>query len=316
MNFNKLFTLLESSIDYPQKGLCPDVWKKVNGEWMLKDNVKKKIKDLLATFEYPFKLSKIIKNIRIVGSMASNRYDFDTDIDVHLTVDISKLPAYKSQTEWQKFVMSWFKNNPDGFIGNHPIEVYIQYNLFQDLASEGVYSVTDDEWVKEPSLAKQDYDPYEFFKGVMEEVKRVSTKLDLTIGEVKREAIDYEVISNYIKKLPLHNQKELKHRLDYKRKAIEKTIGKIAELKSEIRMHRQIASTPNSEEEAEQLKNDEQWINANAVFKFLSRYGYLQIIGELSKMINDKKLEDDEIKKIVPTINNVKDVKEPNNGKV
>lgn len=316
MKFNTLYTLLESSIDYPRQGLCPDVWKKVNGEWMLKDNVKKKIKDLLATFEYPFKLSKIIKNIRIVGSMASNRYDDNADIDVHLTVDVTKLPKDKSPEEWQKFVISWFKNNPDGFVENHPIEIYIQYNLFQDLASEGVYSVTDDDWVKHPTFVKQDYDPYEFFKGIMDEVKRVSTKLDTAIGQVKRDTIDYEVIHDAIKRLPPNSRKELKHRLEFKRKTIEKTIGKLAELKNEIRMHRQIASTSSTEEEAEQLKNDEQWVNANAVFKFLNRYGYLQIIGDLSKMLEDDKIDDQEIKNVIPTINNNKDVKERPNDKV
>ena len=78
-----------------------------------------------------FELSEFGANI--TGSITSNQYTDDSDIDLHIsTPSVNE----SNQDEMNKKLRTWFdeefkKQNPDvAMIGNHPIEVYFQVNVF------------------------------------------------------------------------------------------------------------------------------------------------------------------------------------------
>lgn len=295
MKFSSLYKLLiESSIDYPQeKGLCPEVWDK---DQTLKPSVKEKILSVLKKFNQ-FDLFKFIENIRVVGSICSNRWVEDSDIDVHLTLNKN------SDETLQKQIITWFNSNRDqidGWIGEHPIEVYWQFNYFQDLASEGVWDLSNDTWIVKPRIVDVSYDPYDTFKNVHADLKDIFKELDVDIGELKRDIIDYETIEKAIKQLPSSQKIRLEEKLKQKLIEIDKDIETLSQKKKQIADSRKAASSPTDEDSAKRLRDDETWIKTNAKFKFIAKYGYLYIITELQKIKDeqpDKKVK--EIEKIL-----------------
>ena len=73
----------ESVIDFPKDTLCPDVWEKVvaadgmDEVWQLKHDVKDKV---LKVWKHVCPNAKVV---HITGSITSNSYTENADIDVH-----------------------------------------------------------------------------------------------------------------------------------------------------------------------------------------------------------------------------------------
>ena len=119
----------------------------------LKPEVKEKAIDIsneliktLEEAEIPFKL----KDLVLTGSNASYNYTKDSDADIHLVADMSGIDdpdglypalfnAYKSA----------FNNKYNIDFYGVPVEVYIE-SADTPVVSNGIYSILNDEWVKEP----------------------------------------------------------------------------------------------------------------------------------------------------------------------
>lgn len=105
--------------------------------------------ELIKTLEeadVPFKL----KDLVLTGSNASYNYTKDSDADIHLVADMSSIEdpdniypalfnAYKSA----------FNNKYEIDFYGVPVEVYIE-SSDTPVVSNGIYSILNDEWVKEP----------------------------------------------------------------------------------------------------------------------------------------------------------------------
>jgi hypothetical protein len=105
--------------------------------------------ELIKTLEeadVPFKL----KDLVLTGSNASYNYTKDSDADIHLVADMSGVEdpdniypalfnAYKSA----------FNNKYEIDFYGVPVEVYIE-SSDTPVVSNGIYSILNDEWVKEP----------------------------------------------------------------------------------------------------------------------------------------------------------------------
>ena len=105
--------------------------------------------ELIKTLEeadIPFKL----KDLVLTGSNASYNYTKDSDADIHLVADMSGIEdpdniypalfnAYKSA----------FNNKYEIDFYGVPVEVYIE-SSDTPVVSNGIYSILNDEWVKEP----------------------------------------------------------------------------------------------------------------------------------------------------------------------
>lgn len=96
--------------------------------------------------EIPFKL----KDLVLTGSNASYNYTKDSDADIHLIADMSGIEdpdnlypalfnAYKSA----------FNNKYEIDFYGVPVEVYIE-SANTPVVSNGIYSILNDEWIKEP----------------------------------------------------------------------------------------------------------------------------------------------------------------------
>jgi hypothetical protein len=292
----------ESSIDFPQPELCPAVWDKQDGTYTLKREVENKIYSILR--EYPhIKLLDLADEVHLIGSIGTNQYDEDSDIDVHLVIPDSKIPPAKSREDWQKDIKKWYKDNLeslDAFIGKHPIEVYYQLTPAQEMLADALYDVKNKKWLKGPKIVEVDFNPYSVYKNIIGEVGKIVGETDDLIGELKRDVIDYDVIKGGIEKAPLEVKEKLKAILQSKLDEVEKDIAELMANKKEWVDMRKYASTPASPEQAlDDIELIKRWENTNALFKFISRYQYIKLITELENMMGkEMQIDDDDVRRI------------------
>ena len=125
-----------------------------NKDATLKVEVKEKINEIVEEFLKDFievEVELTVQDIILTGSNASYNYTKDSDLDIHIIADTSKIEdtlnlhkvvynAYKSAFN-KKFEIE---------LNKVPVEIYVET---QDtpLVSNGIYSVMNDEWVKEPT---------------------------------------------------------------------------------------------------------------------------------------------------------------------
>jgi len=278
----------ESTIDFPQEGLDPVVWiKNKRGEYTLSPGAERKIFSVLAAHPYQ-DLVSIAKELRIVGSMASNQWNRDTDIDVHL---VPENPNKWSDNQVLK-VKGWFDKHREeigGFIGQHPVEIYIQTNPSQDLLSVGVYDILRHQWIKGPKIVPPDYDPYQDFSDLEDDIRATVEDADKLFAELKRDTIDFEVIKSAMARMSPQQRQNFKGRLESKLQEIESGIEQLYRVRGEMVQKRKLASAPTTPEEAlHDVELAKKWKDTNALFKFIARYQYLRVIGELKNLLDDE----------------------------
>jgi hypothetical protein len=296
--------LNDSSIDYPRVDLDPAVWEKEEGFYFLRQEIKDRILYLLD--QYPdADLLQRAREIRVVGSIGSNLYLDNTDIDVHVVPeDFSKWNEVRV-----KEVQDWYEDNEslDIHVGKHPIEVYVQLNPNQDLMSVAVYDVLEDTWIEGPKIVPLDYDPEKEFSHIVDDVRQSVGDADLLVGELRRDVIDYDTIVQAMAHLPAENKGRLCARLKNKLEEIEKDIEQLYLKRKGWVDARHKASRPQTPEQARRdIELAKKWEDINAMFKYINRYNYLRAIEDLEKLIrDDSRITPNEIDIIKGTLGNV-----------
>lgn len=77
----------ESTIDYPvSEGLCPEVWDRTESGYVIKEDIKQKALEMVDKLLAHYKVEA--KGVDVVGSICSNQYKDDADIDIHILVEL------------------------------------------------------------------------------------------------------------------------------------------------------------------------------------------------------------------------------------
>ena len=293
--------LTDSNIDYPRKDLDPAVWNRNGNTYILRPEVKNKILDVIK--QYPDDLIDMAASgesgatVHIVGSICTNTFLDDCDIDVHIV--ISEDSNFHGDLEFQSKVMDWFnliRDEIGGYIEKHPIEVFTQFDPNQDYMSDGVYNLIPDEWLVGPKIEPLTYDPYQDYSHIANDLRNSVEDADKLIGELKRDVIDYDMVKQAMDNLAPDQQGIFLARLKSKLEEIEKDIEDLYGKRREwVDMRRQ-ASKPSTPEEAQNdVELVRKWNDTNAVFKFISRYQYFRVIKDLEKLLADGVVEPNEI---------------------
>jgi len=277
--------LQESAIDFPRQGLDPQIWQKAENGWALKEEVKHVIYETLAQYQAE-DLKQIAEKIRIVGSICSNQYQDDSDIDVHIVPTNAKDWPEERVQEVKKF----FLEDPK-LIGAHPIEVYIQVNAEQDLMSIGAYDIINDVWDAGPTLMPASFNPYKFYHHLADEVESRVERADEIIAALKRDTIDYDEILTAMKHMDHSSKQKLHALLQSKAEEIENSIQELYAERKKWADARKHSSTGKTEP-------DKEWKDENATFKFLDRYQYIKLAGYLYDLIEDDDVDQDDVKQI------------------
>lgn len=131
--------------------LNPKIWDSFG---TLLPEVRKKILEIVNTFEDYVEVPMDICDIQIVGSNASYNYTDASDLDVHI---ISNFELVSKDTEILQALYdakkSNFNSNYDISIRGIEIELYVQ-DVKSATISNGIYSVCDNVWIKEPKPIK------------------------------------------------------------------------------------------------------------------------------------------------------------------
>lgn len=301
--FGDFIRMVESSIDFPREGLDSQVWDSEGEDsFVLRSEVKEQILDFLD--KYPDRdIIGLAKEedgeptIHIVGSICTNQYTDTSDIDVHVVLDPDE--ELFQDEDGRSEVKRWFESHREeygAFVGEHSIEVYLQINEKQDLASDGVYRMMSDEWVKGPKIVGTDYDPYDDFSHIFVELQDLVKDTDVLMGELKRDVIDYDTISKAIGHLPEEQKEKLLGKMKAKLEEIEQDIEKLyAERKNMVDVRKRVDRTT-PEQAIKDAELSKEWDDANALFKFMDRYRYLKIIGDLEDVASDDgEVTDDDV---------------------
>ncbi len=119
----------------------------------LKDDVRKGLIEIADKFIADFLEQGIplkVYDYWLVGSNAAYNYQYDSDIDLHLIIDSSDI---KADPKIVRLLFDYAKaaltKSYDITIKGHPVEIYLE-DGGSSAASNGVYSIKNNRWVKIP----------------------------------------------------------------------------------------------------------------------------------------------------------------------
>ena len=294
--FDLVKLLKESVIDPVRSDLSPEIWKKDGGTYVMHDDVKQTILDMLD--RYPLlDLRDLAQKIRITGSICTDQYTNTADIDVHLIIDPNDLESAKTPQDWQKDVIKYFRGEGLEMIGLHPIEVYLQYDPTQeDVYADAVYDLMTDTWEKDPLINRPGYDPIEDYKDAYAEMQSIVADTDDALSELRRDVIDFDVLKSSLADTTPTQRTLLKKHMQEKLDEITASIEELAEDREAWSDMRKKSSSPDSAKA--DIEKVRQWKDKNAVFKFLQRYQYMRIIKALEEFIDERKVDGGDVEKI------------------
>lgn len=250
----------------------------------MKPEVETKILNIVKMTCEEAKISFNQIKINITGSITSNSYTQNADIDVHLQlINPIREPSDITQNRFseafkkvkQHYESEGLEGNQGLFVSGHPIEVYYQPNKFQDLMSVGCYDLTNHKWLVGPEMTDPSFNPYsEYYKEIQMNSEKYAIKIRNMIFSI------YEIAVVLKKNIGTEFGKNIREVLVLKLEDVQK-------LYDELRQMRKVYSSPESEEQALEYRSSRKWKIADASFKLFDKYGYTAI---LKQFIEDYKL--------------------------
>lgn len=99
----------------------------------------------------------LVSDITVSGSNAAYTYTDHSDLDLHILVDMSKLPQSDVYKELFGAKKALYNESHDLSIHNVPVELYVQ-DTNEPVKSLGEYSIVHDKWLKFPVKRKANFD--------------------------------------------------------------------------------------------------------------------------------------------------------------
>lgn len=270
--------LNESILDFPKESLCQSIWTyDANNEIILTPYAKSRIMAVVQWMQQRFQIPNMGANL--TGSITSNSYGQNSDIDIHFN---SKNVKSDKADEFTKLIRTAFEEEfkrdfPEfAVIDEHPIEVYFQKNVFQDLMSVGCYDIINEEWLVGPEMHSTKFDPYsEYYSDDMRHVDDIIDSIRSVIME------------SYEKSLVLLKSKDAKFRHTIEKQFL-KSVAKGAKLFTKLRKHRILSSSPKNVEDAMKKRSSKEWKIADSSFKLLDKFGYTAILKAITVCFENK----------------------------
>ena len=284
----KLFK--ESIIDIPRRTYAPGVFDDEDTDNpKIKDSVLRLITKQFEEFETEYPILKY----SLIGSILTKRYRNDADLDINVLFDV---PEEKRDDERLRLSKQYLSaKNPDNIQGKlipgtkHPINYYFitdeETYDDQNAKADAVFDIKDQSFTKRPE--DFEFNPNLYLKDFQKQVD----KIDMLKGELKRDIIDYDELTE----LKPGEIKDLEKRISNKLGEIEKDIQDLTDIGTEVDAERRAAfdrdMTPD-EIKTYSIKNR---LPKNVVYKMLEKYHYLTFLKRCKKILDDGQVTDDEI---------------------
>ncbi len=292
---------LASILDYPKPGLDPTIWDPSgNMNSTARDRIVEKLVGFLAT-QGISDISTIVEKIYIIGSLTSYQYTSQSDLDIHVHLHIDGLTSYLGLEDVEMAVeiadKSWRRQlNVDEAEmvpgSNHPMEFYFEMpGHTTSLPNDGIYSLLDENWEKDPRTVDADFDVAEIYPEVLIFAQEIVTSFDVSLGRIRRELQDIELLQETISQFTTDHKRIFTDKLQQKIDTINEDIVNIVDQGQDVVDKRHIEYDIMSP--------------GNLHFKYLQRHGYIWLFKQLEKVLSD---EDDIIEFDEEDVDQVKEV--------
>jgi predicted nucleotidyltransferase len=297
--------ILESIIDIPRRTYAPAVFDKADTDNPeLKPSVKKLIDNQIREFEKEYPVIKV----GLIGSILTKRYRNDADLDLNVLFNV---PVEKQEEERVRLSKKYLSvSNPDNIQGQlipgtqHPINYYFITDKKtyddQEEKADAVFDINSNTFIKRPEEFV--FDPNLYIK----EFERKVQELDVVKGELKRDIIDYNELTELTPNDVLNLQEKIRDKLE----EIENSLEQIVQIGSTVDAERRAAfDTDMSPDEIRQygVKNR---LPKNVIYKMLEKYHYLKFYKKCKKVLEDGIVTDKEVKDLemheAITLNDIK----------
>lgn len=161
--------------------LNPKLWSK---DKELKRDVLEKLERIAMEFEEFLGVESLeIEDVIITGSNANFNWTEQSDVDLHLVVDMSEIEERCPELTDDFFLdkKTLWNEHHEVTIHNHPVELYVQ-DINEPHIASGVYSVSREKWLKEPEHDVPSYKG-EDVQIKAEQMKREIDRLIDSIGD-------------------------------------------------------------------------------------------------------------------------------------
>ena len=287
----------ESIMDFPKDQLAPEVWTQDDPP-QLTDEAEHKLQSIVDWAKQTLKIP--VSNIHIIGSITSNSYSAESDIDLHFCSDKIKSGKAEAFNDVLKTKFGELIEGPApelSAIGEYPIQVYFQEYPLYDVMSVGCYDFINHKWIVGPEMKDSRFNPYsEYYKADMKYVQSLISDIRDTILKVNEQALLVSKIGKSGTGTPEYT--------DVVNQLV-KSLKESSELFDAIRKARTVLSPPKTLEDALKKRKSAKRHIADSAVKLLGKFGYLSILYEYSS-IYDQYLEDESsLESNVPKISEI-----------
>ena len=140
--------------------LNPKFWVNI----FLKEEVRKKLleisKEWLKFAEIP---NSAVKDVVFTGGNANYNYTEDSDIDVHIILDKSKIPNCSDEEYFKDKKLIWALTHDISIYGAE-VEIYAQLGEVNIPKNQGVYSLKTGKWLVKPENLELDFEHDDLLK--------------------------------------------------------------------------------------------------------------------------------------------------------
>ena len=280
----------ESIIDIPRQVYAPGVFDNNDTE---DPKIKISVLNMITAQFEEFEKEYPILDYSLIGSILTKRYRNDADLDINVLFDVPEEKREEERLRLSKQFLA--SSNPDNIQGKlipgtkHPVNYYFITDKKtyddQNAKADAVYSIKGQKFIKRPE--EFDFNPNLYLKDFQKQVD----KIDMLKGELKRDIIDYDELTE----LKPGEIKDLEKRISNKLGEIEKDIQDLTDIGTEVDAERRAAfdrdMTPD-EIKTYSIKNR---LPKNVVYKMLEKYHYLKFLKKCKKILDDGQVSDDEI---------------------
>jgi hypothetical protein len=183
--------LVSDNIAY-HKELSPAAWSNGSLRPEVRFKLLKTAQAFISYLDIPnFKITDVV----LTGSMCNYNYTQFSDFDVHVVTRYSDLQCDDIAEAFYRAKKELWNNAHDVIIHNHDVELYVE-DVDEPPVSAGVYSLLDDNWLKEPQYAPPTVDD----KAVNAKVVDLMTQIDRALDS-DADSADIQRLREKIRKM-------------------------------------------------------------------------------------------------------------------
>jgi hypothetical protein len=173
-----------------QETLNPKIWE----DNKLKVKLREALLKVAQKFYDSLNIDLPLEDILLLGSSANYNWIDASDIDLHLLIDYKSKPYSELLDKYFDTKKEEFNNKYNLTHQGHPVEVYVQ-DINDSKASQGIYSILDNKWIKKPQKENIEIDDFEIAK----KAQPLMSQIDDLISNPETTTVDIDRLKSKVK---------------------------------------------------------------------------------------------------------------------